>query len=310
MKANSDELQSFVSVVDSGSISAAAEQMGLTASAVSRTLSRLEHKLGTTLLNRTTRRMELTEEGRYFLDQARQILQQMEALEERLALRRQSPAGRLRINAASPFMLHAVVPHIGEFRRLYPDIQLELNTNDLIIDLLEQRTDVAIRIGALSDSTLHARPLGASRLHILASPEYLARHGTPASIEGLRGHTLLGFTQPEHLNRWPVVHADGDRLEIQPNLWAGVGLVRGGAGTALVGDGPTVAARVREYAELGIDTFIFSGYPHLEESYRVAELLFPHLDVQRPAQPEGRGYVSPFGEMVANDILPRQAAQS
>ncbi len=154
MKANSDELQSFVSVVDSGSISAAAEQMGLTASAVSRTLSRLEHKLGTTLLNRTTRRMELTEEGRYFLDQARQILQQMEALEERLALRRQSPAGRLRINAASPFMLHAVVPHIGEFRRLYPDIQLELNTNDLIIDLLEQRTDVAIRIGALSDSTL------------------------------------------------------------------------------------------------------------------------------------------------------------
>lgn len=95
MKANSDELQSFVSVVDSGSISAAAEQMGLTASAVSRTLSRLEHKLGTTLLNRTTRRMELTEEGRYFLDQARQILQQMEALEERLALRRQSPAGRL-----------------------------------------------------------------------------------------------------------------------------------------------------------------------------------------------------------------------
>ncbi len=91
MKANSDELQSFVSVVDSGSISAAAEQMGLTASAVSRTLSRLEHKLGTTLLNRTTRRMELTEEGRYFLDQARQILQQMEALEERLALRRQKP---------------------------------------------------------------------------------------------------------------------------------------------------------------------------------------------------------------------------
>lgn len=196
MKANSDELQSFVSVVDSGSISAAAEQMGLTASAVSRTLSRLEHKLGTTLLNRTTRRMELTEEGRYFLDQARQILQQMEALEERLALRRQSPAGRLRINAASPFMLHAVVPHIGEFRRLYPDIQLELNTNDLIIDLLEQRTDVAIRIGALSDSTLHARPLGASRLHILASPEYLARHGTPASIEGCEGTPCSASPSP------------------------------------------------------------------------------------------------------------------
>ena len=101
-----------------------------------------------------------------------------------------------------------------------------------------------------------------------------------------------------------------DNLEVSPNLWAGVGLVRGGAGTALVGDGPTVAARVKEYAELGIDTFIFSGYPHLEESYRVAELLFPHIDVNRPEQPKAGGYVSPFGEMVANDILPKSVAQS
>ena len=80
-----------------------------------------------------------------------------------------------------------------------------------------------------------------------------------------------------------------DKLEVSPNLWAGVGLVRGGAGTALVGDGPTVAARVKEYADLGIDTFIFSGYPHLEESYRVAELLFPHLDLAQPQQPQARG---------------------
>ncbi|MGZ0783252.1 alkanesulfonate monooxygenase, FMNH(2)-dependent [Pseudomonas sp. TKO26] len=101
-----------------------------------------------------------------------------------------------------------------------------------------------------------------------------------------------------------------DRLEVSPNLWAGVGLVRGGAGTALVGDGPTVAARMKEYADLGIDTFIFSGYPHLEESYRVAELLFPHLDIERPKLPEAAGYVSPFGEMVANDIIPKAASQS
>lgn len=101
-----------------------------------------------------------------------------------------------------------------------------------------------------------------------------------------------------------------DRLVVAPNLWAGVGLVRGGAGTALVGDGPTVAARVREYAELGIDTFVFSGYPHLEESYRVAELLFPHLDIAQPQRPESRGYVSPFGEMISSDILPKSAAAS
>ncbi|MFC0711153.1 FMNH2-dependent alkanesulfonate monooxygenase [Azorhizophilus paspali] len=101
-----------------------------------------------------------------------------------------------------------------------------------------------------------------------------------------------------------------ENLEVSPNLWAGVGLVRGGAGTALVGDGPTVAARMKEYAALGIDTFVLSGYPHLEESYRVAELLFPHLDLARPAGIEGRGQVSPFGEVVANDILPKAAAQS
>lgn len=101
-----------------------------------------------------------------------------------------------------------------------------------------------------------------------------------------------------------------DRLVVAPNLWAGVGLVRGGAGTALVGDGPTVAARVREYAELGIDTFVFSGYTHLEESYRVAELLFPHLDIAQPQRPESRGYVSPFGEMISSDILPKSAAAS
>lgn len=105
-----------------------------------------------------------------------------------------------------------------------------------------------------------------------------------------------------------------DKLEIAPNLWAGVGLVRGGAGTALVGDGPTVAQRMKEYAELGIDTFILSGYPHLEESYRVAELLFPHLPLSRPEQPAGANNISPFGEIVANDIVPssttKYAAQS
>ncbi len=89
----------------------------------------------------------------------------MDELEERLSLRQQTPAGRLRINAASPFMLHAVVPYIAEFRSLYPDIQLELNSNDLIIDLLEQSTDIAIRIGNLADSTLHARSLGSSPEH-------------------------------------------------------------------------------------------------------------------------------------------------
>jgi DNA-binding transcriptional LysR family regulator len=223
VKARSDELQVFVSVIESGSISAAAEQVGQTPSAISRTLSRLEAKLETTLINRTTRRMDLTEEGKFFLEKAKHILAQMDDLEERLSLRQHTPAGRLRINAASPFMLHAVVPYVAEFRALYPDILLELNSNDLIIDLLEQSTDVAIRIGTLADSTLHARSLGSSPLSILASPAYLKTHGTPTTVEALADHSLIGFTQTETLNHWPLRHAEGDRLQIQPALSASSG---------------------------------------------------------------------------------------
>lgn len=223
MKARSDELQVFVCVIECGSISAAAEQLAQTPSAVSRSLSRLEAKLDTTLINRTTRRMDLTEEGRYFFEQAKLILDQMDELEERLSSRQRNPSGRLRINAASPFMLHAIVPYVAEFRSLYPDIQLEPNSNDLIIDLLEQSTDIAIRIGVLADSTLHARSLGCSPLHILASPDYLARHGTPQSVAELAGHTLLGFTQTETLNHWPLRHVHGDRWQIQPGISASSG---------------------------------------------------------------------------------------
>ena len=99
-----------------------------------------------------------------------------------------------------------------------------------------------------------------------------------------------------------------DKLEVSPNLWAGVGLVRGGAGTALVGDPATVAKRMQEYSDLGIETFILSGYPHLEEAYRVADLLFPHLSLAtKPAVPFGN-VTGPFGELLANEYTPRKVA--
>jgi len=101
-----------------------------------------------------------------------------------------------------------------------------------------------------------------------------------------------------------------EALEVSPNLWAGVGLVRGGAGTALVGDAETVAARMREYAELGIDTFILSGYPHLEEAYRAAELLFPLLPVEFGPPVAQTNLTGPFGEMIANDIKPTSTRRS
>ncbi|KQV84709.1 LysR family transcriptional regulator [Massilia sp. Root351] len=223
MDINSDDLKIFVAVIDSGTLSAASVHLGQTTSGVSRALSRLEEKLATTLLTRTTRRMELTEEGQLFLAQARAILAAMEEAEETIRIRRQRPAGRLCVDAASPFMLHCVVPHVAEFRALYPEIRLELTSNDQIADLIEHRTDIAIRIGALSDSTLHARALSSSPLHVLASPAYLARHGTPASPEDLAQHELLGFAQYELGNLWPLRHAAGNSLQITPALAASSG---------------------------------------------------------------------------------------
>lgn len=223
MKITLEELQAFIAVVDSGSITSAAEHLGQTASGISRALSRLEKKLDTTLLRRTTRRLELTEEGLSFLAHAREIIHSVENAEEQMALRRQLPAGRLRVNAAAPFMEHVIVPLVAGFRQHFPQIELELHTDNQIIDLLEKRTDIAIRIGALRDSTIHARLLGASRLRILASPEYIARFGAPCSVDALSQHCLLGFTQPESLNQWPLRNPQAEHFAITPTLSASSG---------------------------------------------------------------------------------------
>ncbi|WMY06960.1 LysR family transcriptional regulator [Paraburkholderia phenoliruptrix] len=204
MKTSTDELLVFVSVIDSGSITAAAEKLGQTVSGVSRALTRLEKKLDTALVRRTTRRLQLTEEGEGFLQRARAILDAMEEAEESVARKRRRPSGRLRVDAASPFMLHCIAPHMTAFSELYPEIRLELTSNERIVDLLEQKVDIAIRIGALQDSTLHARALGSSRLRVVGSPAYLAAHGEPKAVDALREHRLIGFTAPEHLNRWPL----------------------------------------------------------------------------------------------------------
>ena len=218
MKTTLDEMQAFVAVVDTGSLTAAAESLGLTVSAASRTLGRLEDKLQTTLLRRTTRRLELTEEGSAFLEHARAILDAVDAAEEQMAARRMRPAGRLRVDAATPFMLHVLVPLLDGFRARYPDVELELDSNEGITDLIERRTDVALRIGVLKDSTLHARLVGTSRIRVLASPGYLERHGMPAGPDDLHRHMLLGFTQPETLNDWPLRDVDGSLLRIKPTI--------------------------------------------------------------------------------------------
>ncbi len=204
MKTNTDEWLVFVTLIDSGSMTAAAETLAQTLFGVSRTLTRLEKKLGVTLVRRTTRRLQLTDEGELFLARACTILAAMDDADEAVSRRRERPSGQLRVDAASPFMLHCIVPHVREFSALYPEISLELTSNERIVDLLEQRVDIAIRIGALQDSTLRARSLGSSRLRVLASPAYLAEHGELRDIDELMRARLIGFTAPESLNDWPL----------------------------------------------------------------------------------------------------------
>ena len=233
MKSRSDDLHFLLSVVDSRSFSSAAEQLDVSVTRVSRAVSRLEQSLNTTLLNRTTRKVGLTEEGRLFVAKVRDGLASLEEAEEQLAIRKQRPAGRLRVDAANPFLLHQIVPHVREFRAAYPHIELELTASDQIVDLLERRIDVAIRIGSLEDSTLHAKALGRSPLSVVASPDYLNRRGGCDSPESLAGHDTIGFTAPEALNVWHF----GEGIRIRPTVRASSGeavrqLCLGGNGLA------------------------------------------------------------------------------
>lgn len=211
-----EELEIFLAVVDSGGFSAAANQLNIQVAKVSRAIARLETELSTTLLTRTTRRVELTEEGRFFAEHIRHGLSQIAGAEEKLRLLKGKPAGRLRVDSASPFILHQLVPHMAAFQAAYPDIEIELISSESFIDLIEKRTDLAIRIGELKDSNLHAKFLGRSPLRIVASPGYLAEYGTPDSIEALSNHRCIGFAGQPNLNKWPFVNGPySPRMHIQ-----------------------------------------------------------------------------------------------
>lgn len=223
MKVTINELDTFVSIVDEGTISQAAEHLGVTVSAVSRALSRLEKKLNTSLFRRTTRRLELTQEGEKYLERVRSILSDLEDAGDMMVKNKEVPSGKLRIDAATPFMLHVIAPLIDKYSNAYPQIDIELVSNESLVDLLEARTDVAVRIGELKDSSLSATPLGLSQIRILASPVYLKKHGTPKVVEDLVHHQLLGFNSLEKLNDWPIYDAANNLFHIHTNIKADSG---------------------------------------------------------------------------------------
>ena len=214
------ELEAFITVVDTGSMTRAAQVLDQPVSSVSRLLGRLEEKLQTTLLRRTTRRLDLTDEGCVFVEQTRAILAALQQAEQSVTQRLGHPSGPLRVDAATPFILHRLAPLVGRYRQRYPRVVLELSSNEGYVDLLERRIDLAIRFGPLKDSSLHSRLLFHSRQRIVASPGYLASRGRPTSIRDLAAHELLGFSEPDSLNHWPLRNGDNRQFHIRPTLYA------------------------------------------------------------------------------------------
>ncbi|WP_232829484.1 LysR family transcriptional regulator [Tropicimonas sp. IMCC34043] len=221
------EMQVFLRVVDSGSFSEAARQMLMTPSTVSKLIGRIEARLGVRLLERSTRRLSLTEEGRIYYDRSQALLADLDAVERDLSRGAASITGTVRVTASVGFGMVAVEPLLPAFWREFPSIVVDLSISDEVVDLYLDRTDVAFRVGALASSSLTARKIGTAPRKIVASPEYLQRNGTPVTLGDLAGHACLGLNFRRSTPLWPL--RDNGRM-----------LDRAAAGPLLANNGETV----------------------------------------------------------------------
>ena len=211
---HASEMAAFVRVVDSNGFSAAAPALGLSPSAVSKLITRLEGRLGVRLLQRTTRALHLTQEGEVFYAAAKRIVGEIETLENQIAGQSSTPSGVLRVTTSLAFSTHQLAPVLSEFLARYPLVQFELLPTDRVIDMVEEGIDIAIRIGRLADTSFMARKIGEDKRLICAAPSYLARHGRPQKPEDLRRHNCLVSRDRTQLNRWPF-KVDGQVVEIE-----------------------------------------------------------------------------------------------
>jgi DNA-binding transcriptional LysR family regulator len=231
----------FATVVEQGSFSAAGRVLDLSPSAVSRAIDRVEERLGVRLLLRSTRTLALTAEGQAYLQSARRILADLDDAEQRIA-DQGAPRGRLRVSAAFSHGRLCIVPLLGEFTARYPHILVDIALSDSLVDIAAGQADVAVRFGPLPDSSLTARKLGETRRVIVASPDYLARMGTPRTPEDLHRHNCMSFSFRRTEPIWPFQQdgrhftlAVAGRIEANSGetlgqlAAAGVGITRVGA---------------------------------------------------------------------------------
>lgn len=204
------EMMVFVQVVEAGSFSDAARQLMMTPSTVSKLIQRLEARLGIRLVERSTRRLLLTDEGAFYYERSQRLLADLDETEQQIAQGGAAPEGLIRVSSSVSFGTAALEPILPAFFEAYPKIVIDLSLSDEVVDLYLERTDVAIRVGRLPDSNLMARKIGTTKRRIVASPAYLARWGVPKTPEDLLRHNCLGFNFRRANPVWPM--REGGRI--------------------------------------------------------------------------------------------------
>lgn len=220
-------MEVFVRVVETGGLSAAARALRITPSAVSKLIARLETRLGARLLNRSTRKLQLTPEGTSFYTRSVQVLADIDEAEREVTAGA-APRGRVRVNSNVGLGRQLLLPLVPDFLAKHPEVTLDIVLTDQVVDLLDERADVALRVGDLQSSSLMARKLGESRAVVVASPDYLARRGVPMTLQDLSQHDQLDFNFTRSVRNWPFLGTDG-----QVAYLPGVAAVQVGDGESL-----------------------------------------------------------------------------
>lgn len=210
-------MQAFVRVVESGSFVRAAERLGASTTTTSRQVAELESHLGARLLNRTTRKLSLTESGQAFFERCVQLLHDLDEAEALAAQTTVSPRGTIRLTCSHDTALKRIAPGLAQFVARYPDLRLDVTVADRLVDLVEEGFDVAVRIGRIGSDQLIARKLGTMQQWPCAAPAYLKRRGTPQTIADLQQHDLLSYAYTPVPRQWVLFDRDGARHEVRAN---------------------------------------------------------------------------------------------
>ena len=287
-------ISAFARVVEAGSFAGAATRLGVSVSSVSRLVADLETQLGVRLLNRTTRRISLTEPGRAFHERSIQLLADLEEAEASASEGAAIPRGTLRLSGPVTFGTEHLAPAVAQFMRKHPTVKLELELSDRIVDLVDEGFDAAVRIGAVRGQNLVARRVGATRLVCCASPAYLATHGEPRAPDDLVSHACLLYQYAPQRDTWPFTdkHGGERRVRVSGPAYANNGaflcaLARDGIGIAyepdfIVGDdvraGRLVPILRAFTAPVGAINVVYASRRHLSAKVRAfSDFLAQHF---------------------------------